>query len=113
MPRHDRTGPMGTGPLTDGGFGDCQSGAIGRIRSSFAGINAGGSPQDAGRGVRGGMGRGSRLGAESQTDSYEIWDMPEWNPDELGRLRNYAKAMETKLSEVRKRVAEIEEAENE
>ena len=57
MPRGDRTGPNGAGPLTGRGLGDC----AGTVDANYAvgrGIGFGGAFRRGGRGLGRGFGRG-------------------------------------------------------
>ncbi|MCU0608858.1 MAG: DUF5320 domain-containing protein [Chitinispirillaceae bacterium] len=87
MPRGNKTGPLGRGPMTGRGFGTC----------------GGNSAQGRGQGGRGlglgrGAGRGLRRGQAAIADS----------PDEITALRNQAKNLGDTLAVVNKRIAEIE-----
>ncbi|OQA90171.1 MAG: hypothetical protein BWY28_00414 [bacterium ADurb.Bin236] len=55
MPGYDRTGPMGSGPMTGKALGRCAGKAA---EGSFAGTGRGGFPRGCGRGRAFGGGRG-------------------------------------------------------
>lgn len=97
MPRGDRTGPMGYGPRTGRGMGDC-TGADWPDMAQF------------GRGFGGRRGRRNRARAT---------EMPRWMRfggdvapmpvDEVSLLQTEAKQLQTQLDAVQKRLAELNE----
>jgi len=74
MPNYDKTGPLGTGPLTGKGFGPCGLGLGWRRRF--------------------GIGRG--LGR------YFRWNWPDSPSDQKKALDEYKKALEEELEDVKK-----------
>ena len=64
MPGFDRTGPLGRGPRTGGGFGFCppNSGTYAYGTPVVYGVGRGGLPRGGGRGFAFGGGRGRRRG---------------------------------------------------
>jgi hypothetical protein len=100
MPRGDRTGPMGFGPMTGRGMGFCSgSNRPGYMNSGF--------------GCGGGFGRG-----RGYRNMYYATGMPFWqrfggyaNPspdDQKSFLQNQAKALEDELKDVRDRLGKLE-----
>ncbi len=84
MPRGDGTGPMGMGPMTGRGFGNC-------IKY--------GLPIVAGIAACFGFRRGRGLGFRRQ--------IPDTN--ELSGLKNQAEELENNLNEIKKRISDIEQ----
>ncbi len=62
MPGLDHTGPRGEGPMTGGGFGNCNPNASNQAanRNALLGVGRGGRPRGGGRGRCFGGGRGGR-----------------------------------------------------
>jgi uncharacterized protein DUF5320 len=85
MPGFDGTGPMGGGPATGGGRGNCTVGAVADVRF--------------GRGFRRGFGRGGRFVAAPVLPGYA---------DEIGRLKAEADLLRRSLDSVNARIARIE-----
>jgi len=105
MPRGDRTGPFGAGPMTGRRFGYC------------AGFNVPGytNPIDHpnyGWGFRGG-GRGWRHGYYAP--GMPGWGWNEFQPiteeQELENLKNYASQLKNQLDAIQKRIDELEKRE--
>jgi len=102
MPGYDRTGPMGAGPRTGGGFGFCRSGRGGR----FVPDSAADWTYGRGRG-RGFFGLGRR----------RFWSRPWVRPyageplypqDETSALKARASELQNELQALKNRLAEIE-----
>ena len=74
MPRFDRTGPQGQGPMTGRGMGPC----------------------NVGFGFRRGMGRGIGYGR------FWGWVQPQTKKGQLNALRDYRKSLEGELEELKK-----------
>lgn len=107
MPGLDRTGPMGMGPMTGGGWGFC--GPYGRFRGWWG--------FGRGRGFRGGFGRGFGRG-------FGWWGpQPAWGPwygpshavpygmtpeEEIDVLKDEATALKNELEAVNRRIEELE-----
>lgn len=116
MPRGDRTGPMGMGPLTGRGAGYCVGAGVPGYANPVAGrgFGLGGGRMGSGRGVGGG-GRGRR-------NMYYATGLPGWRrfggyaqpfPEvnaetERQALRNEARALQSELDQIKKRLAEFE-----
>jgi hypothetical protein len=81
MPGFDRTGPMGMGPRTGRGFGPCGLGLGWRRRFG------------AGRG----MGR-----------YFGSWTWPQTKEDQAKALKEYKKALQEELEDVKKEEVELE-----
>ena len=79
MPRQDKTGPMGMGPMTGRGFGPCGLGLGWRRRF----------------GPGRGMGR------------YFGWNWPQTQEDQTKALADYRKALEEELEDVKKEEKEL------
>jgi len=79
MPRLDKTGPMGVGPMTGRGFGPCGMGV--------------------GQGQRFGMGRGMR--------GCFRWSVPQTKKDQLSVLSNYKKALLEELKGIEEEQKEL------
>jgi hypothetical protein len=91
MPGFDRTGPMGNGPMTGGGFGRCGGG--GRV----------GFGRGAGRGY--GRGRGAcRRFRDSGSGFFGGARM-----DSTSDLQVYAEDLESELSRIRRRMKALAE----
>ena len=109
MPRGDRTGPQGMGPMTGRGAGYC----AGYNVPGF--MNAGGG-RFFGRGGGFGFGRGFR-GQMAQQIPYGGWNAyppptipygPADPKEELDLLKQEAKAMENHLQSLKQQISEIE-----
>jgi hypothetical protein len=91
MPGMDRTGPMGEGPRTGGGFGLCGSGADPQRAGTGRGAGRGGRPRGGGRGrcFGGGRGRFARDVATPtpDTDVEQLQQEIRTLSDELAALR--------------------------
>ena len=108
MPGGDRTGPMGGGPLTGGGFGYCGGASYPRgfSRSSF-----GGRQGSFGRG--GGRGWRNRFWATGRTAWQRAvdWEDPIRPRDlaaERSDLRRETAVLEAELQRLRARIEELE-----
>lgn len=103
MPRGDRTGPLGMGPMTGMGAGFCSGSGVPGFMSAING--KGGSGMGRGRGKGFGMGIGWRRGraykAASEPVSYQ-------QVDELSSLRNQAKYFEDALQSINRRISEFD-----
>ena len=106
MPGFNRSGPMGTGPMTGGRRGLC-GGAYGRPDAVGRGYDRG-----RGLGLRCGYGRGRCLGFAGH-GGYPYPQAfgpatPVSRPDEMAMLRAEANAMQASLESVQNRIAELE-----
>ncbi len=100
MPRGDRTGPMGAGPMTGRGAGYC------------AGFSAPGFANPA---QRLGMERGFRGGGRGWRHWYYATGLPYWArfapptaEQELAGLKNEAAQLKEQLDAINKRIEEME-----
>ncbi len=97
MPGRDRTGPMGTGPLTGGGFGGCAGYAPG------------------GRGLRAWGGRGWRN--RFYATGLPGWAAGPWQgpspEEEAAFLRNQAASHQSALEQIEARLKDLEEGQSE
>lgn len=108
MPRFDRTGPWGEGPMTGGGFGFCNS-ASGDYRRLWAS----GTGRGMGRGFLRYRGRnrgsawygGVRAGWNWAPDDRSFAMEPK---DELRVLQSEARAVKKDLEAINKRIQELE-----
>lgn len=104
MPRRDRTGPMGMGPMTGRGFGPC--GEIGLPRSAHP-FPGWGSRR------RGGPGRGGlrRSYVPPMPDRFApAWAAPSVSREqEQDWLKAQAADMEEALKQIRERLNELEQ----
>jgi len=111
MPGFDQTGPQGSGPMTGGRRGNCQSeptgfiNFLGRQGGMFRNRNRGyGGP---GR-MRGGFGNGFCRGYRRQ--GYQSF-MPQATPskeDELNFLRNEAQDLKETIKGIESRIQDLE-----
>ncbi len=114
MPRGDRTGPVGMGPMTGRGAGYC----AGFGRPGFAGPRGGFFPGFAGGGFRArcfrGGGRGWWRPAYAPgfgAAALGFWPAPYQKPDAAEvkqALENQATALESELEFIRKRLSDLE-----
>ena len=121
MPRGDRTGPMGEGPMTGWGLGLCS----GNPTPYYGGRGLGrGYGRGYGRGVGWGYGRGFGWGGGGRgwRNRFYAADVPAWGsyaPDlpaaapltpeeEAGILKSQAKTMEASIQQINKRLKELE-----
>ncbi|MBN2345257.1 MAG: DUF5320 domain-containing protein [Candidatus Aminicenantes bacterium] len=119
MPRGDRTGPNGMGPMTGRAAGYCAGyGMPGYANPAF------GRGFGFGRG-RGAWGRGFGGGGRGWRNMYYATGMPGWarfgaaapftavDPEaEKQALKNQADAMQSELEAIRKRLEELEKEES-
>jgi len=107
MPGFDRTGPLGQGSMTGGGFGYCGTGrgqSYGfRGRASYGGFGAG---PGFGRG-RFGRGRGPGYGYWPQRRSY-LQPVTLDPKEELAELQREANDLRAYLKELEARIGEFE-----
>jgi Family of unknown function (DUF5320) len=110
MPGLDRTGPVGAGPMTGGGFGRCNSRNRAYGWGSF-GAGRGGRGPGWGRGYGRGFGRrGASFGGQG-------WYGPAYGPyagpysasreDEISVLKEEAEMMKSELEAIHKRIGEL------
>ncbi len=102
MPGYDRTGPMGRGPLSGGGFGRCGGGrwaGAGRDGCGYGRASMAGCGWGPGRGYRRRRFRAMESGGDEGPRA-----------DRALELRDYARDLEAELSEVRQRMTALAEA---
>ena len=108
MPGFDKTGPMGQGPMTGGGFGRCAGARASENmelwdRGALRGAGRGGQPWGGGRGrcFGGGRSRG-RWGAGMQRLN------PKAMGDSASQAQELLDALELENEKLRGRLAELE-----
>ena len=106
MPGGDRTGPLGQGPMTGGGFGFC--GGLTPRYGRFQGNRFAGNRVDFNPG-RGRGGRGVNL-RKKRCWSQDM-DYPGDNDNEAPQLQNEAQFLEASLTHIKKRLSELEKQE--
>jgi hypothetical protein len=118
MPRGDRTGPFGGGPMTGRGAGFCAGyGVPGYMNPGFTGFRAGFGGGGFGRGWRhrhfaaGGLGW-SGWRAPLGWGGYAPYQPSFTQEDELHVLTQQAEEMKNMLSQITKRIDEIQATEN-
>jgi hypothetical protein len=120
MPRRDRTGPEGEGPMTGWGAGDCAAGdyAVGRYAGQpawgYAGPMRGGRAR--GRRPRGQGGRQrNRFYAPRQPGRARFGPVPGWAPptpeQETEALKAQAEWLRGELDAIDQRLGELENIE--
>lgn len=101
MPRGDRTGPMGMGPMTGRGAGFCAGFNVPGFMNAVSGRGGMGFGRGRGRGF--GMGMGWRYGWPFQ---YAL--VPNPQVDELSNLRYQANYLDQALQAINKRISDLE-----
>ncbi|MFH1436870.1 MAG: DUF5320 family protein [Pseudomonadota bacterium] len=120
MPGFDRTGPLGGGPMTGGGFGRCNPASRGRnFSGNLAGRGAGrglapwgggrGRARGGGRGRGGGCGWGWRAWGEIDSPPTQGWELPsEPQPtDAPTDWQQQLKKLESELNSIKKKLEEL------
>lgn len=105
MPRGDRTGPNGMGPMTGRATGFC----AGNNQPGFT-TSGGGMGRGFGRGVRGFFGRGMGRWFGTAPVNYGVpanWSAPT-KEEELASLKNQASAYEQGLKDINQRIKELD-----
>ena len=109
MPRGDRRGPNGMGPMTGRGLGYCNNystpGFTKGVPRGGAGFNQG-YGRGYGRGMGGGFGRGYR-----NFDNQNYY-MPQNNVDEGKLIESEMEALKNQMSILEKRLSEIKKVED-
>ena len=125
MPGGDGTGPMGMGPMTGRAAGYCAGYAVpGFMNPPGAGRGFGGRGMGWGRGFGRGRGRGWRAMAWGYPAAYAPYETyppyaasvytPPLSPQsELEALRSQSDYFSSALEEIRKRIEELESAQQE
>ncbi|MEA3431353.1 MAG: DUF5320 domain-containing protein [candidate division WOR-3 bacterium] len=122
MPRGDRTGPAGLGPMTGRAAGYCAGYSVPGFMNPipgggyWRGVGRGGIPWGGGRGRIWGGGRGRGYGAYyGYPPYYPPYYPPTYSPyaqpapaDEKEFLKEQTTAMRKEIEEMEKRLAEIE-----
>lgn len=107
MPRGDRTGPAGMGPMTGRGLGGCSTGeqaVTGNYVGGFGyGAGGGGRPRGGGRGRFFGGGRGRMFGALQPAEMTA--------EQELASLKDHAALLKEQVSATKSRIKELETSE--
>ena len=116
MPRGDRTGPMGSGPMTGRGMGYCGGFTGPGFMSPGPGYGfgrGGGFGRGLGRGFGRGLGRGFGLGRGGgwqypypQETPYPTYQ-PLTEEQEMNVLEEQTKMLEVELKQLKKRQAEL------
>jgi hypothetical protein len=108
MPRFDRTGPWGEGPMTGGGFGYCNSTSMDYRRPRTFGAGGG-----MGRGF--GRIRGWNRGYGRAGGARAVWNGAPYDrpfamgpTDELHMLQREARAAKRDLDAINKRIQDLE-----
>ncbi len=111
MPRGDRTGPIGMGPMTGRRMGFCTDSAAPDFMSSGPGYGMG-RRMSFGRGFGQGMGFGRGRGWwRTGYGGYWNYPTPSFNrEDEVAFLENQAKEMKGELNLIRTRLEELKKA---
>jgi len=121
MPRGDRTGPMGYGPMTGRGMGYCagyDSPGYTKPGFGYRGFGGGrgrGFAHGFGRGFGRGWGRGWRHHPPAWGPGWFAWD---WEPgfqaptqeQELDYLQAEAEALKEQLDAIQARIADLEQS---
>ena len=115
MPGFDRTGPMGQGARTGGGWGYCGPGteATEQVPPLARGLGRGGAPWGGGRGRgRGGGRRGGGYGPPAYDHAVPPYaapfQQPAWTPEqEVQALQNQASLLEQQLQQIRARMDDL------
>ena len=119
MPRGDRTGPMGQGPMTGRGMGYCAGYDVPGFQNGPWGMGGFGGRGMGGYGGRGMGGRGFGRGWRHRyyatgipgwmAGGFTTYGPPAMGPEtELKALEEEATFLERSLEEVKKRLAELE-----
>jgi len=102
MPGRDGSGPMGQGPFTGRGLGNCLAYGIPAIAGAIAAFGFGRR-----RGFGGGFGRG--MGRGFGWRNFVPEQDFESGADELSVLKNQAKYLEENLKGVQERISDLEQ----
>lgn len=108
MPRGDRTGPMGIGPMTGRGAGLCAGYATPGFTNTIPGRGNAGFGRGRGRGMRFGMGMGWRHGWTNQSVPFTTQPVSCQPANELLSLKNQAKNLGEALQAINNRISDIE-----
>ena len=117
MPRGDRTGPMGSGPMTGRGMSYCGGFAGPGLMSPGPGYGfgrGGGFGRGFGRGFGFGRGRGWRFGGFGRFGGYPYPQATSYSPfepltekQEMEALEEQSKILEDDLNQLKRRQAEL------
>ena len=99
MPRGDGTGPIGQGPMTGRGLGNCIAYGIPALAGAAMAFGLGRRRGWFGQGTGFGRGFSRGFGGAQYVASSE---------GELSELKNQAQAMEEGLKDIRNRISELE-----
>jgi hypothetical protein len=118
MPRGDRTGPIGQGPVTGRGFGFCRGYDSPGFTKGFGGGIGRGMGFGRGAGFGRGMGWGRGYGYGFHSGAYNLGLAPGYLPtpsisreDEIKMLKNQADALSRSQKDIEKRLGELEKEE--
>lgn len=106
MPGYDRTGPMGEGPKTGGGFGLCGTGTRRAVGGAYYGVGRGGRPFGGGRGRCFGGGRG--FGRRYNANRFGYANQPMPTQDQMAVLQDEIKLLEQDLAELKAQKQQLE-----
>ena len=106
MPRGDRTGPMGMGPMTGRGAGFCAGYSIPGSMNPVQGRCGTGFGRGRGRGY--GMGMGCRNGWTNQSVQVASQPVTNMQLDELSLLKNQAQHYMNALQSINDRISAFE-----
>ncbi len=97
MPRGDRTGPLGQGPMTGRGLGDC----AGNERGGWYGRGFGfGRGFGAGRGFGRGFGRGWGFGFGAGNQPVDKETEKSWLDNAIAGLKNQLQSLENRRKDI-------------
>ena len=99
MPRGDRTGPMGSGPMTGRGAGFCAGNAVPGFMNKMPG---------GGAGFGHGRGMGRKSGRGFQGAPFSVLLTSGAQVDELSVLKNQARYFGEALKSINGRISELE-----
>lgn len=108
MPRGDRTGPWGMGPMTGRRVGLCAGFPVPGFMSPGPGYGMGrgmGAGRGFGRGM--GFGRGRGWGQTGHSGFWEYPPQPFSKEDEVAYLENEAKEIKEELNQIKTRLDEL------
>ncbi|MFY9115645.1 MAG: DUF5320 domain-containing protein [Bacteroidales bacterium] len=109
MPRGDRTGPMGQGPMTGRNLGFCAGyDTPGMARNFGRGMGFG---RGMSRGIGRGMGFGMRRGFGRGAGFAYGWNAPMTKEEEIQSLKTRAEFLDQNRADITRRLEELEKGE--
>jgi hypothetical protein len=115
MPRGDRTGPIGQGPVTGRGLGYCRGYDSPGFTKGFGGGMGRGMGFGRGAGFGRGMDWGRGYGYGFHSGAYNLGLVPGYSPapsisreDEIKLLKNQADMLRRSQKDIEKRLGELE-----